>query len=138
MPKIPKTNEGTFRKKLIQEERRKYLEGKRKSKTWQEVKQLPLIERQRTNAKIDQEIALYLPLLNFRQNRVILSLLKALASKQDQFWQELYKEQRQALKQNLVNCETTVTSTKVPGVDMTRVIASPPHIVKENSARSKK
>jgi len=30
---------------------------------------------------------------------------------------------------------TTVISTQVPGVDMTQVIASPPHLVKENSAK---
>ena len=30
---------------------------------------------------------------------------------------------------------TTVVSTQVPGVDMTQVIASPPHLVKENSAK---
>ena len=30
---------------------------------------------------------------------------------------------------------TTFVSTQVPGVDMTQVIASPPHLVKENSAK---
>lgn len=30
---------------------------------------------------------------------------------------------------------STVVSTQVPGVDMTQVIASPPHLVKENSAK---
>lgn len=30
---------------------------------------------------------------------------------------------------------TPVVSTQVPGVDMTQVIASPPHLVKENSAK---
>ncbi len=30
---------------------------------------------------------------------------------------------------------TTAVSTQVPGVDMAQVIASPPHLVKENSAR---
>lgn len=30
---------------------------------------------------------------------------------------------------------TTVVTTQVPGVDMTQVIASPPHLVKENSAK---
>jgi len=30
---------------------------------------------------------------------------------------------------------TTAVSTQVPGVDMTKVIASPPHLVKENSAK---
>jgi hypothetical protein len=30
---------------------------------------------------------------------------------------------------------TFVVSTQVPGVDMTQVIASPPHLVKENSAK---
>lgn len=29
----------------------------------------------------------------------------------------------------------TAISTQVPGVDMTQVIASPPHLVKENSAK---
>jgi hypothetical protein len=31
---------------------------------------------------------------------------------------------------------TTVVTTQVPGVDMTQVIASPPHLVKENSAKN--
>ena len=30
---------------------------------------------------------------------------------------------------------TRVISTQVPGVDMTQVIASPPHLVKENSSK---
>jgi hypothetical protein len=42
MPKISKTNEDTFRKKLVEEERRKYLEGKGKSKSLQEVEQVAL------------------------------------------------------------------------------------------------
>ena len=36
------------------------------------------------------------------------------------------------------NTESSTTSpvyTRVPGVDMTLVIASPPHLVKENSAK---
>jgi hypothetical protein len=36
---------------------------------------------------------------------------------------------------NAGSSTTTVVSTQVPGVDMTQVIASPPHLVKENSAR---
>jgi hypothetical protein len=30
---------------------------------------------------------------------------------------------------------TPIVSTQVPGVDMTQVIAPPPHLVKENSAK---
>jgi hypothetical protein len=36
---------------------------------------------------------------------------------------------------NTSSSTTTVVSTQVPGVDMTQVIASPPHLVKENSAK---
>jgi hypothetical protein len=36
---------------------------------------------------------------------------------------------------NTGSSTTTVISTQVPGVDMTQVIASPPHLVKENSAK---
>jgi len=36
---------------------------------------------------------------------------------------------------NTRSSTTTVVSTQVPGVDMTQVIASPPHLVKENSAK---
>lgn len=70
---------------MVQKERQRYLEGKGKSKTWQEVKQMAFDINQSTNTKVDQEIALYLPLLNFRQKRLILSLVKELASKYGQF-----------------------------------------------------
>ena len=36
---------------------------------------------------------------------------------------------------NAGSSTTTVVTTQVPGVDMTQVIASPPHLVKENSAK---
>ena len=36
---------------------------------------------------------------------------------------------------NAESSTTIVISTQVPGVDMTQVIASPPHLVKENSAK---
>jgi hypothetical protein len=36
---------------------------------------------------------------------------------------------------NTGSSTTTVVTTQVPGVDMTQVIASPPHLVKENSAK---
>lgn len=135
MAKIPKIKADAYRKNLVQAERQKYLEGMGKSKTWREVKQLALNMRQRTNAKVDKDIALYLPLLNFRQKRVILSLVKALAYKQDQFWLQLHKEQKLAFKKNSARREGSVTCTKVPGVDMTRVLESPPHLVKENSSQ---
>lgn len=128
MPKISKTNEDTFRKKLVEEERRKYLEGKGKSKSLQEVEQVALSNRQRKNAKFDQEIAIHLPLLNFRQKRVVLSLVKALAFKQARLWEQVYIEQRQTLKKSTASSETTVTSTKVPGMDMTQGEESDPKL----------
>jgi hypothetical protein len=88
MAKIPKTDKDVLRKKMVQKERQRYLEGKGKSKTWQEVKQMAFDKNQSTNTKVDQEIALYLPLLNFRQKRLVLSLVRELASKQDQFWHQ--------------------------------------------------
>jgi hypothetical protein len=115
MGKIPEINPDSFRKKLIQAERSKCLDGKGKSNTWREVKQMALNNRQRRNAKVDQEIALYLPFLNFREKRVLLSLVKVLVPKQDKYYRQLYRE--------------------VPGVVMTQVIASPPHLVMENSAK---
>lgn len=36
---------------------------------------------------------------------------------------------------NTGSSTTTVITTQVPGVDMTQVIASPPHLVRENSAK---
>ena len=36
---------------------------------------------------------------------------------------------------NAGSSTATVVTTQVPGVDMTQVIASPPHLVKENSAK---
>jgi len=36
---------------------------------------------------------------------------------------------------NAGSSTTTVITTQVPGVDMTQVIASSPHLVKENSAK---
>jgi len=112
MAKIQKTKEDDFRKKLIKSARRKYLEGQGKSITWQEVKAMA-VKDQRTTKKVDQEIALYLPFLNIRQKQIILSLVKAIASKQDQFWRQIHKDQRRALKNSTASRDTTVTSTKV-------------------------
>jgi hypothetical protein len=36
---------------------------------------------------------------------------------------------------NAGSSTTTLVSTQVPGVDMSQLIASPPHLVKENSAK---
>ena len=90
---------------------------------------------QRKNKALDQEIALHFPFLNARQKRVVLALVEVFALKQTQVWQQLYHEQRQASgNNNAGSSATTVFSTQVPGVDMTQVIASPPYLVKENSA----
>ena|ERR1700722_12106627 len=85
MAKIPKTDKDVPRKKMVQKERQRYLEGKGKSKTWREVKQMAFDKNQSANTKVDQEIAQYLPLLNFRQKRIVLLLVKELASKYDPF-----------------------------------------------------
>jgi hypothetical protein len=49
-------------------------------------------------SKLDVEFCHYLPLLNSRQKEVILALVKAYATIQSDFWEELYKEQDSAIK----------------------------------------
>jgi hypothetical protein len=40
--------------------------------------------------------------LNARQKKVVLALVKAFASKQKKGWHQLYKEQKQVIKNNTV------------------------------------
>ncbi len=47
---------------------------------------------------LDMEIERYLALLNARQKQAVLTLVKAFASKQDKWRNELYRPQRQAIK----------------------------------------
>jgi hypothetical protein len=84
MAKIPNTDKGVVRKKLVPKERQRYQEVKGKSKSLQEANQMAFNKNQSTNTKVDQEIALYLPLLNFRQKWVVLLLTKEFASTCDQ------------------------------------------------------
>ena len=77
MTKRPESTKNASRKKLIREERRKYLQGSGKSFNWEEVKQMAHNEGQTKSKAPDKEIALYLSLLNVRQKRVVLALVKA-------------------------------------------------------------
>ena len=49
-------------------------------------------------SKLDLEFSRYLPLLNSRQKRVVLTLVKAYAAKQSNLWEKLYDEQQLAIK----------------------------------------
>jgi hypothetical protein len=49
-------------------------------------------------SKLDLEFDRYLPMVNYRQKEVILVLVKAYATIQSDFWEELYKEQDRAVK----------------------------------------
>ena len=90
------------------------------------------------SAKVDQEVGIYLPLLNSRQKNVILSMLRVMAAKQVRLWDQLHTDQKRVLKKNKVNPEKNVTSTQVPGVNMSQVLASSPRMVKEGAAKPKK
>jgi len=50
---------------------------------------------------IDQEIVQYLPHLNSQQKKAVLSLVKAFAAEQKDWWDEISKEQRQAIDKSL-------------------------------------
>lgn len=90
------------------------------------------------SAKVDQEIGLHLPLLNSRQKNVELSMVRVMASKQVRLWDQLHTEHKRVVKKNKANPEKNITSAKVPGENMTQVLASLPRMVKENAARAKK
>jgi hypothetical protein len=55
----------------------------------------------KTNADVDQEIKLYLPLLNDQQKRIVLALVKAFVSKQNNYRESLFREQREAVLKTL-------------------------------------
>jgi hypothetical protein len=77
MTKQPESKKDASRKKLIREERRKYVQGRGKSFTCEEVKQMAHNKGQTKIKALDQEFAFYLPLLNVRQKRVVLASVKA-------------------------------------------------------------
>ena len=51
---------------------------------------------------IDQEIAQYLPRLNDQQKEAVLSVVKTFAAEQKDWWDEISKEQQEAIDQSLV------------------------------------
>jgi hypothetical protein len=51
---------------------------------------------------IDQEIAQYLPRLNDQQKEAVLSVVKTFAAEQKDWWDEISKEQKEAIDQSLV------------------------------------
>lgn len=50
---------------------------------------------------IDQEIVQYLPRLNDQQKEAVLSVIKTFAAEQKDWWDEISKEQREAIDQSL-------------------------------------
>ena len=50
---------------------------------------------------IDQEIAQYLPRLNDQQKEAVLSVVKTFAAEQKDWWDEISKEQQEAIDQSL-------------------------------------
>jgi predicted transcriptional regulator len=50
---------------------------------------------------IDQEIAQYLPRLNDQQKQAVLSVVKTFAAEQQDWWNEIGKEQQEAIDQSL-------------------------------------
>ena len=51
---------------------------------------------------IDQEIAQYLPRLNDQQKQAVLSVVKTFAAEQKDWWDEVGKEQQEAIDKSLV------------------------------------
>jgi len=98
MTKISQTNADALRKELVRMERRRYLEGKDKSNTWDEVKAMAHGKGRLPGVTVDQEIELYLPLLNDQEKQTLLALIKAFVSKQNSYRESLYREQRKATK----------------------------------------
>jgi hypothetical protein len=98
MTKSSNTNVNSFRNDLVRSERRRYLEGKDKSYTWDEVKEMAHGKGRLPRTTLDQQIDLYLSLLNARQKRVVLALVKAFVSRQISYWERLYREQREAIE----------------------------------------
>ena len=93
MTKSGKTNADAICKKLVRTERQRYLEGRDKSHTWDEVKGMAHSKERLPGMTVDQEIELYLPLLNAQQKRIVLALVKAFVSKQNSYRESLYREQ---------------------------------------------
>lgn len=50
-----------------------------------------------TAISIDQEINKYLSLLNARQKKTVLTVVKTFAEEQDDWWDEISQEQQQAI-----------------------------------------
>jgi hypothetical protein len=50
---------------------------------------------------IDQEIAQYLPRLNDQQKEAVLSVVKTFAAEQKDWWDEISKEQQEAIDHSL-------------------------------------
>jgi hypothetical protein len=98
MTKTSKTSADSLHKELVRRERRIYLEGRDKSHTWDEVKEMAHGKGRLPGMTVDQEIELYLPLLNAQQKRIVLALVKAFVSKQNSYRESLYKEQREGVK----------------------------------------
>lgn len=98
MAKRSKTNADDFRKELVRKERRRYLEGRDKPHTWDEVKEMAHSKGRLPIMTVDQEIELYMPLLTAQQKRALLALVNAFVSNQTSNLKSLYKEQREAIK----------------------------------------
>ncbi len=97
MAKRSKTNADAYRKELGRNERQKYLDSEGKSYTWDEVKGMLNDKGRLPGMTVDQEIELYLYLLNDKQKQIVLALVKAFVSKQNSYLESLYRKQREAI-----------------------------------------
>lgn len=50
---------------------------------------------------IDQEISKYLPHLNVKQKQAVLSVVKTFAAEQQDWWDEIGEQQKQAIEKSL-------------------------------------
>ena len=55
---------------------------------------------------VDKEISEYLTLLNPRQKKTVLSVVKNFAEEQKDWWDEISKEQQQAIDESLTEMKT--------------------------------
>ena len=97
MTKTSRTNADDLRKELVRSERRIYLEGKDKSYTWDEVKEMAHCKGRLPGMTVDQEVELYLPLLSDQQKWIVLALAKAFILQQNSPIGKAYIESKEKL-----------------------------------------
>jgi len=63
-----------------------------------------------TAKSLDKEIAQYLPQLNVKQKRTVLTVVKTFMEEQKDWWDEISQEQQQAIDQSLTQLKAGKTT----------------------------